>query len=218
MTKEKRKTRKILPGVILVAFLAALATFFILLQVEKTALSAYEKEYVWCAKVELAKDLEITEEGVREYFEQIEVDKSKIPEKIIGNPEELIGLQTTIVIPKGTILATSMFADEENYVSFLKKPIIAGYKSEDLYQLVSGVLRKGDLIHLYTVNEELEETYLLWENVMVYQVFDASGNVIASEDTTTPAARVNLILEKSNAEQFYNELSKGSLRVVKVWE
>ena len=58
---------------------------------------------------------------------------------------------------------------------------------------------------------------MLWENIMVYQAFDVSGNVIAAEDTLTPAARVNLLLEEGYAEQFYNELNKGSLRLVKVW-
>ena len=84
--------------------------------------------------------------------------------------------------------------------------------------MVSGVLRKGDLVHIYTVNGEWNETYLLWKNIMVYQVFDASGNVIAPEDMTTPAARVNLVMEEGFVEQFYNELNNGSLRLVKVWE
>jgi hypothetical protein len=96
--------------------------------------------------------------------------------------------------------------------------VIAGCKGEDLFQLVSGVLRKGDLVHIYMVNDELGETYMLWENIMVYQAFDVSGNTIASEDMITPAARVNLLLEEGYAEQFYNELNKGSLRLVKVWK
>ena len=49
-------------------------------------------------------------------------------------------------------------------------------------------------------------------------VVDASGNVIASEDTVTPAARVNLLLEEGYTEQFYKELNAGSLRLVKVWK
>ena len=92
-----------------------------------------------------------------------------------------------------------------------------GCKGDDLFQLVSGVLRKGDLVNIYMVNGELGETYMLWENIMVYQAFDASGNTIPSEDTVTPAARVNLLLEEGYTEQFYKELNGGSLRLVKVW-
>lgn len=218
VNKEKNVKRKILPGAILVSFLAALGTFFLLLNMEKNALSAYEKTYVWCAKGELAKGLEMTEAGLLDCFEQVEVDKSKVPEGVVEYPEELVGTQTQLLITRGTIITESMFNKEQDYVSGLYNPVVAGCKSDDLFQLVSGVLRKGDLVHVYTVNEELEETYLLWENVMVYQAFDSAGNVIASEDVTTPAARINLLLEEGYAEQFYNELNKGSLRVVKVWE
>lgn len=218
MSKEKSGKRSILPGVILVAFVAAMGTFFLLLHMEKNALSAYEKEVVWCVNSELAKGLEITEASLAECFVQVEVDKSKVPDRKVENPQELVGMQTEIIIPQGTIVTEAMFSGEEEYISGLYSPVVAGCKGDDLFQLVSGVLRKGDLVHVYMVNEELEETYLLWENIMVYQAFDTSGNLIATEDMSTPAARVNLLLEEGYAEQFYNELNKGSLRVVKVWE
>lgn len=207
-----------LPGIILVAFVAAVATFLIMLQVEKNALSAYEKELVWCTNTELAKGVEITQQSLSQLFVQVEMDKSKVPGKVITEPEKLVGKQTAILVPQGAVLCESMFSDEEKYITSLYSPIVAGCKADDLFQMVSGVLRKGDLVHIYTVNEELGETYLLWENILVYQVFDSAGNVISSEDMSTPAARMNLLLEKGYAEQFYNEIQNGSLRVVKVWE
>lgn len=218
MNREKEKGKNILPGIILVSLVAAVATFFIMLQVEKNALSAYEKELVWCTNAELPKGLEITEQNRTQYFVQVEMDKSKVPSQAITEPTDLVGTQTTILVPQGAVLCKSMFSDEEKYVEALQSPVVAGCKAEDLFQLVSGVLRKGDLVHIYTVNEELGVTYLLWENVLVYQTFDSAGNAIASEDAATPAARINLLLEKGYAEQFYNELQNGSLRVVKVWE
>lgn len=218
MNKEKNGKKSIWPGVILAAFLASMGTFFLLLHIEKNALSAYEKTYVWVSKAELAEGLEITEAAWNECFEQIEMDKNRVPERMVVNLSELNGMQTRIQISKGSIVTLSMFTDENSYTEGMYCPVVAGCKSEDLFQLVSGVLRKGDLVNMYTVNEELGETYLLWENVMVYQVFDASGNSIAPEDITTPAARVNLLLEEGYAEQFYNELNQGSLRMVKLWE
>ncbi len=218
MSKEKHGKKSIWPGMILIAFVAAIGTFFLLLHIEKNALSAYEKTQVWVSKAQLVKGLEITETGWVDCFEQIEIDKNKIPANLIVHPQELIGMQTVMEIPAGSIVTSPMFSGEEAYVAGLNNPVVAGCKGDDLFQLVSGVLRKGDLVNLYTVNEELEETYLLWEKVMVYQVFDTAGNSISSEDTTTPAARVNLLLEEGYAEQFYKELSQGSLRMVKLWE
>lgn len=210
--------RRILPGVIVAAFLAAMATFFIMLQVEKNMLSEYEKEPVWCSVQQLPEGLEITEQNWQQYFVQEELEKSKVPEKKVEDPQVLIGMRTGLEIARGMVLTDTMFVSDENYMAQMHSPVIAGCKAEDLFQFVSGVLRKGDLVHIYAVNEELGVTYLLWENVLVYQVFDTAGNLIAAEDVSTPAARMNLLLEKGDAELFYNELQNGSLRVVKVWE
>lgn len=218
MKGRKEKGRRMLPGVIVVAFVAALATFFILLQVEKNMLSEYEKEYVWCASSQLPKGVEITGQNLSQYFVQAELEKSRVPDKKVADPQELIGKRTKIEVSTGAVLTNTMFEDDEAYTSTLQSPVLAGCKADDLFQFVSGVLRKGDLVHIYAVNEDMGITYMLWENVLVYQVFDSAGNQIAPEDVSTPAARINLLMEKGNAELFYNELQNGSLRVVKVWE
>lgn len=218
MNRTEGRKKNFWPGVIVVAFMAALITFFIMLQVEKNALSAYEKMPVWCAKKELIKGMEITTQNIGEFFEQLEMDKNKIPDKYIKLPEEIVGKQMVIMVPKGSVLVSSMFTDLEQEVNSLNNPIVVGCKGEDLFQMVSGVLRKGDLVHIYTVDEEMKQTYLLWENVPVYQVFDAAGKIIPSTDDVTPAARVNLLLEKGRAELFFNELNSGSLRLVQVKE
>lgn len=218
MNKREKEKKNIWPGVILMAFLASIATFFLLLNMEKNALEAYEKITVWCTNCELVKGLEMTESSLEQCLVQVEMDKTKVPANLIEAPELLTGKQTIFTIPKGTVLTYPMFTEEETYRKSLHHPVVAGCKGDDLFQLVSGVLRKGDFVNIYTVNSELEETYMLWENIMVYQVFDGAGNVIAPEDTITPAARVNLLLEEGCAEQLYNELDAGSLRLVKVWE
>lgn len=216
MSRKEGRKKGFWPGVIFVSFLAAMITFFVMLQVEKNALSDYEKVLVWCTNTEIPKGKEITEADLPVCFVQIEVDKKNIPDKLISASEILIGKQTSIAIPRGSFLTEAMFEDTDSYISDMFQPVLAGCKAEDLFQMVSGVLRKGDLVHVYVVNEELNQTYLLWENVMVHQVFDSAGNIIPSEDVVTPAARINLLMEKSRAEQFYNELQTGSLRLVKV--
>lgn len=218
MNKREKEKKTWLPGVIAMAFLASLFTFLLLLSVEKNALSAYEKVNVWSTNCEMVKGLEITEKGIADCLVQIEVEKTKIPSKLVEDTSVLIGQQTKITIPAGTILTESMFTGEENYREGLYNPVIAGCKGDDLFQMVSGVLRKGDRVNIYTVNRDLEETYMLWENIVVYEAFDAAGKVIAPEDISTPAARVNLLLEEGYTQQFYSELNKGSLRLVKIWE
>ncbi|MBQ8822985.1 MAG: hypothetical protein IJZ82_10105 [Lachnospiraceae bacterium] len=208
--------KRIWPVTIAIALLASVVTFAVLLNVEKNMLSDYERGPVWVLREEMPEGTECTEENVRHYFEQTMVDKGMIPKGNVESPEALVGMRSKVTMPRGCIALESMFTGEKDMLAAMNAPVIAGCKAEDLYQLVSGTLRKGDRIHLYTVNEELGETLLLWENVLVYEVFDSAGKVIDSTDGETAAARINIVLEKEDAEIFYGELYRGSLRVVKV--
>lgn len=205
-------------GGILAAFTAALISYVALLNVEKNVLSAYEKAECWVLAEALEKGTEITADMAALVFKRAEVDVQHIPQGAVTDPYMLTGSQAAITIPQGSIVTSAMFTELEGYRESMEKPVIAGCKAEDLYQLVSGTLRSGDRIHIYTVDEELGDAYLIWDNVMVYQTFDSGGNLIPPQDTVSAAARINVLLEEGNAELFYSELYKGSLRVVKLWE
>ena len=215
-TTDSKKER-IVPGIIAIAFVASAITFLLLLNIEKNILSNYEKVPVWIATANIQKSVEINQSNVEEYFEIIEIDKNIIPEYAVEDVHSLVGVQTGIMIPQGTVISEAMFVDKDDYLSGLSNPVVVGCKAEDLYQVGNGILRQGDMVNIYTYNSEFEETYLLWENVLVYQTFDNAGNIIYAEDESVAAMRINLIIEKENTEQFYTELSKGSLRVVKIW-
>ena len=193
-----------LPGIILAAFTAAAVTYIVLLNVEKNALSAYEKGDCWILAETLEKGTEITADNVETLFSLTQADTGHIPRQAVTDPRALVGTQAAITIPGGSMVTQPMFT--------------LNCRAEDLYQLVSGTLRSGDRIHIYTVDEELGETYLVWDDVMVYQTFDSAGNLIPPQDTLSAAARINVLLEEGTAELFYSELYRGSLRVVKLWE
>lgn len=218
MKSKENRQKKVLPGIILAAFAAAVITYVVLLNVEKNALSAYEKAECWVLAQTLERGTEITEENLGRIFSRVQVDLQRIPQEVVTDPESLLDCQAAISIPQGSIVTAAMFVPPAEERAALEKPVIAGCKAEDLYQLVSGTLRSGDRIHIYTVDEELGDTYLIWDNVMVYQTFDSAGNLIPPQDTISAAARINVLLEEGNAELFYRELYQGSLRVVKVWE
>ena len=209
--------KKLWPITIAIAFLASAVTFVVLLNVEKNMLSDYERGEVWILREEMPVRMECTEENLSRYFERVLVDKRIIPQEKVESPEQLLGMRNRIALEKGCIVTLGMFTGDADVLDGMTAPVIAGCKAEDLYQLVSGTLRKGDRIHLYTVEEEQGEMRLLWENVLVYEVFDTAGKTIDVADKETAAARINIVLEKEDAEIFYRELYKGSLRVVKVY-
>ena len=105
-----------------------------------------------------------------------------------------------------------MFASAESVTLGMKSPVLAGFKADDLSKAVSGVLRAGDRIDIYTTDPESGEGKLLCSDVYVERGYDASGNVICD---ATAAVMFNIYLESSQAEGFYEGLKTGSLYVVR---
>ena len=210
MERGKRETVagraiKLWTGAIFAAFLAAAAVYAALLQAEKNVLSEYEKAQAWVAIKDIPAGELLTEANAKEYFAAVLADASLVPETALESREEAKGLVAVAKIEKGVLLTKGM-----------QEPVVAGFKAEDLSQVVGGVLRAGDRIHIYASEEET--TNLIWENVYVQQVFDTSGRAIGNEDHETAAQRINVFLDKDEVEAFYSRLDQGSLKVVKIWE
>lgn len=159
----------------------------------------------------------ITDANYQEYFELKQIDKSCIPDTAIDSVEQIQNLAAVYTIEKGTLLSTGMFESINEITQQMKEPIIAGFKAEDVYQVVGGVLRTGDRIHIYSLPKE-EGAIITWQDVYVQQVFDTTGQSISNDNTSTVAQRINVYLEKEEVELFYTSLEKGMLRVVKVNE
>ena len=204
-------------GSILAAFVAAVAVFVFLLQTEKRVLAEYEKEQVCVVTAAIPKGEQITGKNAEQYIAVTEIDKRIVPETALKRTEEAIGRTAVYGVEKGMVLTAGMLRDVPEITGQMQEPVIAGFRAEDLYQVVGGVLRAGDRIHIYCVEQEEEEKAgkLLWENVYVQQVFDQSGTAIGGNDDTTPAQRVNIYMEKEKVADFYVALAQGSLRVVK---
>lgn len=214
----KKERKNILPGAALAALTAAIIVYCIMLNVEKNAMTAYEKGTVLVASSDIAGGSVLTAENINDYIEERELDKSMIPKAAITQKELLEQLMSVRDLDQGTIITEAMFTDLDQMLREMREPVMAGFKADDLYQVVSGTLRSGDRIHIYTVEPETGNTYLVWDNIFVREVFDGSGAAIAPEDKITAAQRVNILMEKESIEQFYSELATGSLRVVKVLE
>lgn len=210
--KEKRN---LFPGAVAAAFVAAIMVYLILLNVEKNVLSNYEKGSVLAAQKDIIHGVVFTQENIPLYFEEVQIDQRLIPSAAVTDKEQLIGMLAGINIDKGSILTSSMLNMQNEEIAAMKQPVIAGFKADDLFQVVSGTLRTGDKINIYTVEEDFKTAYLVWENILVQQVFDTAGVTILAQDQNTAAARINILLEQDSVEQFYSELARGSLRVVK---
>lgn len=201
-------------GGMLAALVAAVAVFTVMLQLEKSVMTQYEKGTVYTAAVEIPRGQLITEENCGMYFKMQELDRSCIPESALCSGEQIAGLAAGFDIEPGVLLTAGMFERLDEVLSGMKEPVVAGFKAEDLYQVAGGTLRAGDRIHIYSVSEE-KEARLVWDNVYVQEVFDQTGQRIENSDCVTAAQRINVYLDKGDVEEFYTELASGTLRVVK---
>lgn len=212
--KKEFSPSKVKTGVSVAALIAAVATFVIMLQIEKSVLAQYEKQSVYVAETLIPRGQMITETNFMQYFSLQEMDIRHIPETALKGPEQAYGLVARFDVERGLVLTEGMFEEMESILEGMEEPVIAGFRAEDMYQVAGGTLRTGDWIHIYSIMED--GTVSAWEEVYVQQVFDASGSSIPNGDGHTAAQRVNIYLDKKDVEAFYKGLAEGGLRVVKV--
>lgn len=214
------KAKVVLPWVILGSLVLSAATYGVALYMQAKTLSAYDKISVYAAGNVLQDGQVLTAEELAALTTSVELPVAAVPEDAVKDLSVLADNAARYDIAPGTILCTSMFETPNEMTAGLTEPVIAGFRSEDIYQVVGGVLRPGDTISIYTVDNTADmgnavyEGTLRWDNIRVQDVFDSAGARISSADELTPAARVNIYMEKSEVEDFYAKLASGSLRVV----
>lgn len=214
--RMKKGKRRILPGAALTALAAAVIVYCILISIEKNALAQYEKDVVWVARKEIMDGVLITQDNIEEYFVSKEMEKDLIPEKAIRKEEELFQRMIANPLDQGVVVTEGMTESPREIEKGMEEPVIAGFMADDLYQVVSGVLRGGDRIHIFTAEKDDGRVDLLWENIYVQEVFNSAGTVIPSQDHSMAAQRINILMEKRDIGEFYAKLLQGSLRIVKV--
>ncbi|MCM1542039.1 MAG: SAF domain-containing protein [Blautia sp.] len=212
-TEKQRIGSRLKTGGIVAALLSAAIVFVVMIQMEKNILTQYEKGTIYVAAAEIPKGEVVTEDNYTRFFARQQLDSSCIPPTALSSPDQIKGLVAKTDIEQGVLLTAGMFEPLDQVLESMENPVIAGFKAEDLYQVVSGVLRSGDRVNIYSVKEDTVS--LVWQDVFVQQVFDASGITIANSDRNTAAQRINVYLDREDVEQFYGELAAGSLRVVK---
>lgn len=196
------------------ALLAAVIVYGVMVQTERNILSKYEKGTVYTAIRGIPKGTTVTEANRSVYFGQKQLDKTCIPQRALTDAQPITEWVALYNIDADTILTGGMFEEKNEVLAEMESPVIAGFKADDLYQVVGGMLRTGDRIHVYSVQEE--GTVQIWAKAYVYQVFDSSGALIEAGDKKTTAQRINIYLDAKDVPGFYDALARGSLRAAKI--
>lgn len=211
--EEGRKTNH--TGIIMLCLVISGIIFLVLMNIEKGMLENYEKLEVVVARQKIPEGLVLSPENAGTYLETKELEAAAVPANAFTSVEALYGYIPMADLDKGMILSSSLIAAKADQLAGLDQPVVAGFKAEDVSQIVCGTLRGGDIIHIYVTDAESHETTQVWENVYVEQVFDGSGAEIGNGDKVSSAQSVNILLDRENVEMFYTELARGTIRVVK---
>ena len=116
-----------------------------MLQTEKKVLTEYEKEQVCVVTAAIPRGEKITAENAEQYITVMEIDKRTVPETALKSTEAAIGRIAAYDAEQGMVLTAGMLRELSEITEQMQEPVIAGFRAEDLYQVVGGVLRAGRL-------------------------------------------------------------------------
>ncbi len=210
MQNKKNKESKY--GLLVAALITAASVFAIMTYFQRQALSDFEKKEVYVAVSDIPRGTVITEENAALYIAVKSVDAGCVPETALTDYRLTCGMSPEYDIDKGTLLTSGMFSDSDDVLSSMTSPVLAGFKTEDLARAVSGVLRAGDRIDIYSADPETGEEMLLCSDVYVECGYDSSGKPVTGD---LAAVMFNVYLESEDASAFYGGLRNGYMYVVK---
>ena len=215
---KKGKVKKERPGRIwpvLLCLLLAGGVFIVLLNVETRQLSQYEKGSVVVAIMDVTEAKEITKENVEEYFAVEERALNDIPKAAYLKLEELVGQYVRSGIDAGSMVTESMVGQLE---SQHKDQVLLGVNMEALSQSVAGTLRVGDVIDIYTVKVEEDDSVCVEKalgNVTIERSYTSSGVMIPMEDESSIAQYITIPIHKDAVGSFYQALEDRRIEIVK---
>lgn len=172
------------------------------------------------------KDIEagttITKDNVSDYFGIEAVNSALVTKTTYTSLEDVTGRLTTDV-SMGEVLTSARLVDTSKINSSLKDPVEVSFAVSNADGAVNGYIRSGDVVDLYVsenANVEGETNAktnnLLLANVYIVNSYDSGYAEIPSNDNSTIALYFVIEMERQDAANFYNQISKGDVTLVRV--
>ncbi len=208
--KEEMQKGKL--GIYIAAWSTAAGVFAIMTYLQREVLSEFEKREVYVAAADIPVGTVINTENADDYLILKSVDAGSVPEECIDITAVSKGAAPVFDISRGTVISAGMLVSYSDRLSGMQDPVLAGFKADDLSRAVSGVLRAGDIIDIYSADKDTGAGKLLCGDVFVERGYDSSGNEVSDPET---AVMFNIWLESSDVGAFYEGLMSGNLYVVR---
>lgn len=200
---------------VVLCLLLAGGVFILLLNVETRQLAQYEKGSVVVAISDVSEAKEITEENLAEYFALEERPLADIPEAAYHVLDDLIGQYAQCGIDVGSMITESMLGELR---ADHGDAVLLGVNMEALAQSVVGTLRAGDVIDIYTVKVEDDESITVEKalgNVIIERSYTSAGVAILKDDASSIAQYITIPVHKDAVGTFYQALEERRIEIVK---
>lgn len=211
--KEKRETGQYVYAII--GVLVAAVLFAALVYLERYINTPKHSTMTVVASKEIPKGTVITEDNWKEFLTGKTMDDLYRPKDALSSVNALIGTKTLVDIGKGSILSTKETVSTKDVEQSFTDPVEVSMPiSAD--NADAGLLRKGDLVNfMLSGNSDGSLTAdFAMENVYIKQAFDGDGNPIATNDQTTKASVLQILLNKDDQSVFSKAINSGETMTV----
>lgn len=167
------------------ALFAGIVSVVIYMAMENKAEEALLKTNVVVMKESVAANTLIKEDNITDYFEEMSVELTAVPESAYRSLKDLPkdGLYVENAMEKSQmVLKDDIAKTDEVMDKYLSGYQVTSFAAETFPGGVNGSLRKGDIVNVYALDPATELLTLMAKNVYVAEVYDNSGNKVSELD------------------------------------
>lgn len=167
------------------ALFAGIVSVVIYMAMANKAEEAQIKTKVVVMKENVAANTLITNDQLSDYFEEMSVELTAVPESAYRSLNNLPkdGLYVENAMGKSQmVLKDDIAKTDEVMDKYLNGYQVTSFAAETFPGGVNGRLRKGDIVNVYALDPATEVLTLMAENVYVADVYDNAGNKVTEPD------------------------------------
>lgn len=220
--KEKKGAR----GSIRTYALAILLTVIVYIGciiVQRVLNDTEQRISVYVAKIPCTEGVFITDKNFFEYFTSDIRVASSVPSGYIVSPEQVYSSYINRPYEAKDIITINGFDSELSLISGIANPVELAFNASGLPQAVSGIIRAGDRVNIYSIEETNQNGETTVKAVEIYhgayisKAFTSSGTQLSrlDEGSEATALMFNIVIAEDVEGAFNEALANGTLRLSK---
>lgn len=210
----RAKILSVVKVVVIPALFAGIVSLLIYMAMDNKAAEAQLKTQVVVMKDTVAANTYISEDEVSDYFEEVSVDLTAVPEAAYRNIKDLP--EGGFYVESAMEASQMVLKDDVNKVTEAMAKYQNGYEvtsfaAESFDGGVNGSLRKGDIVDVYALDPATDMLTLMAENVYVAEGYDSSGNKVSEPEDI--ATSFTVYVTEDEVEQINNAVVYGNIQM-----